>query len=431
MTNRAVLKNASWIVGCKIVQSILGLVVGMQTARYLGPSNYGLISYAASVTAFFVPIMQLGMRSTLVQEFIRKPEQEGKTLGTALVMNLISALACIVGITAFTAVANRGETDTIIVCTLYATNLIFQALEMVQYWFQAKLLSKYTAVISVVSYTAASLYKIYLLITQKSVYWFAISQVIDYAIIAAGLISIYIRKDNQKLTFSIERGRDMFRFSKYYIVSSLMVTIFGHTDSIMLKLMLGEEATGFYTAAVTCAGFTSFVFGALIDSMRPAILESKKRSQAEFERDMKRLVSVIVCLSLAQSIVFTLMAGFIVTVLYGSTYLPSAEALRVVIWYSTFSYLGAVRNVWILAEGKHRYLWIINLSGALGNVTLNAVLIPVMGVSGAALASVVTQFFTNVVMGWIIPPLRPYNRLLLGGLNPRYTMELVRVFLKK
>ena len=431
MTNRAVFKNASWIVGCKIVQSILGLVVGMQTARYLGPSNYGLISYAASITAFFVPFMQLGLRSTLVQEFISKPGKEGQTLGTALVMNLISALACIVGIAAFTAVANRGETDTIIVCTLYATNLIFQALEMVQYWFQAKLLSKYTAIISVASYTAASLYKIFLLVTRKSIYWFAISQVIDYAIIAVGLIYIYIRKNNQKMTFSRQRGREMFRFSKYYIVSSLMVTIFAHTDSIMLKLMLGDEATGFYNAAVTCATCTSFVFSALIDSMRPAILESGKNSTEDFERDMKQLVSVIVWLSLAQSVMFTLLARWIVRVLYGENYMASAEALRVVIWYSSFSYLGAVRNVWILAQEKHEYLWIINLSGALGNVALNAVLIPLMGISGAALASVVTQFFTNVAMGWFIPALRPYNRLLMGGLNPGYTLELVRVFLKK
>lgn len=431
MTNRAVIKNASWIVACKIIQSILGLVVGMQTARYLGPSNYGLISYAASVTAFFVPIMQLGLRSTLVQELIDKPEQEGQTLGTALVMNLISALACIVGIAAFTAVANRGERDTIIVCTLYASNLIFQALEMVQYWFQAKLLSKYTAIVSVASYTAASVYKIILLVTGKNIYWFAVSQTIDCAIIAVGLIVIYFRGNHQKLTVSVARGREMFRFSKYYIVSSLMVTIFSHTDSIMLKLMLGEEATGFYTAAVTLSTCTSFVFGALIDSMRPAILGSRKRGQEDFERDMKRLVSVIVWLSLAQCVIVTLLAGFIVRILYGEAYTASAEVLRIIIWYSTFSYLGAVRNVWILAEGKHTYLWIINLSGALGNVALNAVLIPVMGVSGAALASVVTQVFTNVVMGWLIPPLRPYNQLLLGGLHPRYTLELIRVFLKK
>lgn len=431
MKDRAVFQNASWIVGCKIVQSVLGLLVGMQTARYLGPDNYGLISYAASVAAFFVPVMQLGFRSTLVRELVVSPEKEGETLGTALFMNVISAGICVVGVWAFTSVANRGETDTVIVCTLYAANLVFQALEMIQYWFQAKLLSRYTAIISIASYIAASLYKIWLLISQKSVYWFAVSQVIDYAIIAIFLIIIYRLKGGQKLTFSLRRGKEMFRVSSYYIVSSLMVTIFANTDSIMLKLMQGESATGFYSAAVTCATCTSFVFGAVIDSVRPVCLESYQTSQAEFERNMKSLVSVVVWLALAQSVVFTLLSDTIVSILYGSAYQASAGALRVVTWYSAFSYLGAVRNVWVLAEEKHTYLWIINLSGALGNILLNAVLIPQLGINGAALASVLTQIFTNVMIGFLIPALRPYNRLLIGGASPKYLLSLIKGFLKR
>ena len=60
-----------------------------------------------------------------------------------------------------------------------------------------------------------------------------------------------------------------------------------------------------------------------------------------------------------------------------------------------FSYLGSVRNVWMLAENKQKYLWIINLSGALGNVILNLILIPIMGVNGAAVASLCTQIFAK------------------------------------
>lgn len=430
MTNRTIFKNASWIIGCKIVQSLLGLIVGMQTARYLGPGNYGLVSYAASVAAFFIPVMQLGFRSSLVQELINAPEKEGEVLGTALVLNVLSALACIVGITAFTSIANRGETDTIVVCVLYATNLIFQALEMIQYWFQAKLLSKYTAIISVATYTAASLYKVFLLITRKSIYWFAVSQAIDFAIIALSLIAIYIHKETQKLSFSWERGKAMFRVSKYYIVSSLMVTIFAHTDSIMLKLMLSEMATGYYTAAVSCASVTSFVFGAIIDSMRPAILESKKKSQDEFVKQMKQLVSVIFWLALSQSVVFTVLSEWLVVFLYGESYRIAADALRIVTWFSAFSYLGSVRNIWILAQNKHHFLWIVNLVGALGNVLLNVLMIPMFGIQGAALASVLTQLLTNVGMGFLIPAYRPYNKLLIRGLHPRYALTLLSAIQK-
>ena len=137
MNNRP-LKNAAWIVGCKCVQSVLGLVISMFSARYLGPANYGLINYIASVVAFVIPVMQLGLRSTLVQEFIDDPDGEGRTLGTALGMNLVSSVACMVGVTSFVGLVNGDERTTIIVCALYSINLFFQALEMVQYWLDRK-----------------------------------------------------------------------------------------------------------------------------------------------------------------------------------------------------------------------------------------------------------------------------------------------------
>ena len=127
-----VLKNASWIIGCKILQMFLTLLVGIFTARYLGPSNYGLINYAASIVAFFSPIMQLGFSATLVQEFINQPKKEGTILGTALVLNILSSIACICGVCAFCMIANAGETETIVICLLYSLTLFFQASEMTQ-----------------------------------------------------------------------------------------------------------------------------------------------------------------------------------------------------------------------------------------------------------------------------------------------------------
>ena len=49
----------------------------MLSARYLGPSNFGLINYAVSVVAFAVPIMQLGLPNILVQEMVEANDSEG------------------------------------------------------------------------------------------------------------------------------------------------------------------------------------------------------------------------------------------------------------------------------------------------------------------------------------------------------------------
>lgn len=426
MRKSDVLNNAKWIVGCRIMQSLLQLVIGMLTARYLGPSDYGLINYAASVTAFAVPVMQLGLRSTLVQEYVNNPEAEGEILGTSLVMNVITSVACILGVVSFASAANPGERETIIICLLYSTSLFFQAVEMIQYWFQARLLSRYPSVAMLFAYFAVAAYRIYLLAGGKSVAWFAVSQSIEYGLVGLMLILCYVRLGNQKLRFSPELAKRMFAKSKYYIISSMMVTVFQNTDHVMLKLMVGDVENGYYTTAVTCTAMTQFVFLAIIDSARPMILASHGANKKRFETELASLYSVIVYLALAQSVCFVILADPIVRILYGSNYLPAIPVLRIIVWYMAFSCMGLIRNIWILAEGKQSILWIINLSGALTNIALNAVLIPRAGACGAALASALTQFFTNFAMGYILKPIRPNNKLIIRGMDPRMILEFIK-----
>ena len=429
--NHKLLNNAKWIIVCKVVQALIQFVVGMLSARYLGPSNYGLINYAASVVAFVSPIMQLGLPGILVRVYVEQPEKEGTTLGTALIMNMVSAAACMVGVATFAAVANSGEPTTILVCILYSTSLFFQAVEISQYWFQAKLLSKYSSLAILCAYVVVSAYKIYLLIAGKSVHWFALSHAVEYGVGGLLLLITYKRKGVQKLSFSADAARAMFAKSKYYIASAMMSVAFNSTAGILMKLMIGTTENGYFSAAVTCTCVAQFVYSAIIDSARPVILESKKTDQRQFEKNISRLYSVIIYLSLAQSIVFTLLAELIVKILYGQAYLSSIPVLQILVWQTAFSYMGSVRNIWILAEEKYSRLWIINLCGAVSNIILNLFMIPVWGACGAAVASVLTQIITNFVVGFIMKPIRPNNYLLLRGMNPKLVVELAKTFLAR
>ena len=420
----SVVKNAGWIIVCKIVQSILSFLIGLITARYLGPSNFGIISYVASVVSFAMPLMQLGLNNTLVKEFIKSPDDEGKILGTSLVLNIISSIFCIIGSVSFVALTNAGEKETILVCVLYSFTLLFHATEMTQYWFQSKLLSKYPSIAALCAYIIVSAYKIFLLVTQKGVVWFACSQVLDYAIISMAQLFIYKKLGGQKLVFKWKLGREMLSRSKYYIIPSLMVVIYRHTDRIMINMMVGEAETGFYSAAVTCIGVTGFIFAAIIDSARPIILEAKNHSQVLYEKRLIQLYSIMTYLSLAQSIVMTVFAKFLVYMMYGAEYADTAGILMVAVWYITFGHYGTVRNIWILAEKKQKYLTGINVTGALANVVLNLILIPLWGAVGAAVASVITQFSTNVVIGFFWKPIRENNYLMVKGINPKVLIEL-------
>lgn len=422
---KKIIQNMNWIIGCKIAQSILQLIIGMLTARYLGPSNYGLISYAASITAFVLPIMQLGLRSTLVQEYVENSDREGEILGTGLVMNLISAVACVIAIACFVTAADSASEETVAVCILYSICLLFQALDMVQYWFQARLLSKYPALAMLGAYVVVSAYRLYLLAAGKRVHWFALAYTLEAAVIGIGLIICYFRRGGSRLSCSAARAGKLFAKSKYYMLSGLLVAVFQYADHVMLKWMASDAENGYYTTAAAIAGMTSFLFAAVIDSVRPVILEKKLRSQEEYGQGVSKLYAVVVYAALLQSGLLTLLARPIVTILYGELYAPSIPVLQVLCWHAVFSYMGTVRNIWILAEGRQRLLWVLNLCGALINIGLNALMIPRWGACGAAAASVLTQFFVNFILGFLLRPMRDHNKLLLRGFHPKLLAAFV------
>lgn len=421
-----VANNAAWIISAQIVKSVFALIINMLTARYLGPSSYGSISYAASIVAFAAPIMYLGLNGILVQEIVSQPNREGETLGTAICMSLISSVFCIAGVAFFVRIANPGETDTLVVCVLYSLLLIFQGMDLIQYWFQAKLLSKYSSVVYLCAYGVVSVYKLFLLISNKSIYWFAVSNALDYLIISTVLLAIYHCLGTQRLSVSFSTARRLFKKSRYYIISNLMIVIFGQTDRIMLKIMVNDQATGIYSAAASCAGMASFVFSAIIDSMRPMIFEAKVKSQRDFEYYTVKMYNIVIYFSLLYSLTVTIFSPIIIKLLYGVQYLPATSTLRIIVWYCTFSYLGGARDVWILAEEKQKYLISLNCVGAMLNVALNWLMIPRLNANGAAIASLLTQFFVNIVFVSIYKPTRQNGRLIFRACNPRLLVDSLR-----
>ena len=410
---------------------VLNLIVSMLSARFLGPSNYGLISYAGSIVAFVLPIMFLGLKATLVQELKENPDKEGMVMGTSLGLTVPASLLSMIAVVGFVFLVDHDENTTIIVCAIYSVSLLFQATEVVSFWFQSRLLSKYPAVLKILACVIVSVYKITILVQQKSVFWFAAVNAIDHFLISIFLLVSFFVVGKQKLSFSFDFAKKMLSKSKYYILSGVLVMVFQQTDRLMLKNMSNTEMTGFYTVAVACVNIFGFVYIAIVDSFRPIVLESRNKSIEEYENLLIKLYSLIFYISLMQGLATTIVAKPMIYLMYGTEYLPAVMPLQIVVWYVAYSYMGSVRNIWILGENKHKLIVLIDITGAVMNVVLNLILIPKFAAVGAAVASLVTQFFINFVLGFIIPSLRPNNRLLLKGMNPKYAFLQVKSMLKK
>lgn len=225
-----VVKNAGWIIGGKVANKLLAFVVGIFAARYLGPSNYGLINYAAAYAAFFASLCTLGVNSVIVKNFVDHPDQQGETIGTTLLLRAISSLLSALAIIGIVSVVDRGERLTIVVVALYSIGLIFQVFDTLNYWFQARLQSKYSAIAELVSYAAMSVYKIILLALGKSVEWFAVASALDYIVLAVFLLIAYFKNGGTRFRYSLEKAKELLQSSGSFIIAGLMVSIYACTD---------------------------------------------------------------------------------------------------------------------------------------------------------------------------------------------------------
>ncbi|MBR3805814.1 MAG: flippase [Clostridia bacterium] len=409
-------KNAIWLISGKIAQMILSLFVGVISARYLGPSNYGLISYGTAMVGFFMTFCNLGINSVIVKEFFDHPDEQGKTLGSAILMRIISSILSSVAVIAVSFFLDYGDWETIVIVALCSISLVFHAFDTLNYWFQSQYKSNVTAISIFLAYVATSVYKIVLLIFNKSVFWFAFASSVDYIVLSIILLIAYKMNNGQKMMFSFKSGKRILKKSYHYILAGMMTAIYGHTDKLMLKQMLGESEVGYYATAVAICSMWTFVLSAIIDAMYPTIIKSFKQTPELFDKKNRQLYAIVFYITVFVSVMFLIFGEFGIWLLYGEEYLPAATPLRIITWYTAFSYFGVARNAWMVCNEKQKYLKYMYVVAAVMNVVLNLIFIPLWGGAGAAFASLITQICTSIVLPYCIKDLRPNAKLMLEAI---------------
>lgn len=410
-------KNAVWIIGCRIIQMFISFFVGVWTARYLGPSNYGLINYVSAYISFFTSLCTLGLNSIIVKEYVNHKDEQGEILGTSIVMRIASSILSAVMIVSIISIVDKDEPITILIAVLSSIGLIFQVLDSFQYWFQSRYQSKISSIAMLCGYIIVALYKIFLLVIKAKVYLFALSSSIDYIVIAIFLYIAYKRNKGPKLKFEFKRAIDLLKLSYHFILSGLMVAVYGQTDKLMLKHMLDESQVGYYSTASSLCNMWVFVLAAIIESVFPTIMSLHKLGDEDgFKKKNRQLYCVIFYLSIFVSLFFVFFGGFIINILYGEAYIQSVNPLKIITWYTAFSYLGVARNAWLVCEGKQKYVKYICIFSCIINVVLNYFLIPRFMANGAALASVITELVASIILPLIWKEMRPNVKLVFEAI---------------
>lgn len=410
--------NTGWIMLAQIYQMLLSLVIGVISARYLGPSNYGTINYAASYISFFTIACALGLEGIVVKEMVDNRDSEGVVLGSSIVMRLAAGFLSMITVCIIVAVVNPGDKTLLIVAFLQSLVLLFNAFHIIDTWYQSYLRSKTSTIIKCIAYTGMSVYRVWLLVSGKSVEWFAFATSLDALIIAVLFVIRYSNDGNQKLRFSQSVSKHLIGLSYHLIISYLMAAVYNQMDRLMIGKMIDQMHVGYYAAASTICHMWLFIPQALANSARPIIMEVKSKNETVYIRRLQQLSCAIFWLGLAFAVVVTGLSHFIIDILYGPAYSEARGPLLFMIWSTVFSAMSNARAIWMISENKQKYNKHILICGVAVNLMLNGALIPTIGMNGAAFATLITELVCCFIAPYLIKGTRPYVRYMIQSLNP-------------
>ena len=394
-------RNVGWIFIGNVAHAVLQYLLNIYIARVFSTDDYGLINYAASLIAFFTSVGTLGFSGIIIKSFSEDEKNTGKYLGSAIGARLMFSVGAIVLLQVIVRTANSEDAMLPTIVFYQSISILFGAFDLIVYWFRYKYEAQRVAVLKLAAFFVSAAWRIVVVAVFRI------------------LLAVSFRKNypEHRFRFSARTVRDLLLISYPFITSEILSTIYGQTDKIMLKSMMNNEAVAMYSVALTLAGAISIIPQALIEGFRPDILKYRATDPAQYHRRLKQLYASVFWICIAYCIAITVLAKWIILILYGEKYLGAVPALSLVVWYTTFSYFGSINNIYMVAENKAKWVQITTLVGALTNVCLNFLLIPRFGVVGAAGASLLTQFIANFVMVYLIKPLREDFFLILQAIR--------------
>ena len=405
--------NTSWLIAEKVIRLAVGLFVGVWVARYLGPEQFGTLSYAQAFVGLFGAVATLGMDGIVIKHLVKDEGNSDLLLGTAFTLKLLSAMVALVFI-CIVAVTTSNDNKDIIIITIIASALVFQSLNVIDFYFQSKVLSKYIVLVNLISQLIVSMIRIALILTNAPLIAFAYVIMFDAIILAVGYIYVYKHKNLsfRQWKFNKLTASEILKYSWPLALSGIVISIYMKIDQVMIKEMLGNSSVGHYAAAVKISEAWYFVPIAINSSLFPAIINAKKRSLKEFYNRLKILYSFMLLSAVAISIPTTIYSKNIINLLYKEQFDPASTVLMFHIWAGVLVSLGVVTSSIVISNNKQRNALIATSIGAISNIILNFFMIPRFGINGAAIATIISQ----IMSGLFVP--------IFYKVDPNYPMIL-------
>ncbi len=398
---QTIAKNAFWLSSGEIIGRILRAGVIIYSARILGAEQWGIFSYAITLAAMFTIFSDIGLSSVLTREAAKDPLNRDRYFSTIFVFKIILIIILFAAILLGTPYFTKIPISRMLII-LTALMLVFDSLRNFgNALFRAIEKMEREALINIITQGVILIAGMIVLFKYPSPENLAFAYVIGSVvglIVSISFLLPFLKKIFSH--FDINLFKPIIVAAWPFGIVGVLGAVMINTDTIMIGWMESAKEVGFYVAAqkpiMLLYIFPSLIAGAFF----PVLARLAHKDDERFRSLLEKGLSFIFLLALPFSIGILLTAPQIINLLYGSEYRPAIASLQILALTIITAYSASIITNSIFAYNRQKVLIGYAAIGALGNVILNALFIPLWGIEGAALSTIFTQILSIGYAWW-------------------------------
>lgn len=395
-----IFKNFGLLSASDIVSRILGFILVVLFARYLGSEQFGIYSYVIVLTLLFGTLMDFGIPIITTRDLSHEKEKTKSYLVTGSILKIfLSAIVVLLMLITTWAINKPDEVNTLIYIAIIWTVInsyerfffsIFQAYETMKY-------ESILVVMAKIGWLISLLIVIFYNLSLRSLFVFYLITAVFTFIITFILLKNRTIKGQLKLKFDKELANYLLKESWPLALGVGLVNILYYFDTIIISIYQPYTEVGIYSAMykiIILIAVGRKLFSTVVYPKMTRYYKTSKEKLCELMHKSERLsISLIVPIMVGGLI----LAREIVMLVFGEPYLSGVLPLRILFFQLLFSYTNLLFTPYLHGTGRQRTYAVIIGVGAALNTILNFILIPRYSMIGAAVATIISFaviFFT-------------------------------------
>lgn len=391
--------STTWTLATRLLIMGLTFLIGVVTARVLGPTDLGAFSVALVVPALVSLFLQFGLGIANVYFIGRKKYSADVLLGNALTLSLITSalvfplyLSLIPFLLRTVAVGVQSEVLVLIGISIPLAligghmSYIFLGLQDIQEYNLLKVVRNGSTLLFLV---------VFVLILRLGVMGAVIAMTIAWALMVARGFWALRRVVTVRLLWNWPVLKNCLKLGIKGYLANLFQFFNYRLDVLLLSLFMGMTAVGIYTTAVVAAEVLWYVPEAVATVLFPRTAGISEEEARSFTPMVSRTVFPW---TLALGVLLALLSYPAVILVFGGRYAAAVLPLQLLLPGVVMLSLSKVLSSDLGGRGLLLYNTLSSLVGLIATVALDLLLIPRWGINGAAVASSISYTLSTLLV---------------------------------